>query len=291
MRSLHHMLKKMSAVYFLIAGSDLLAQQATIDYKKLDVALGIVKLCLVKSGSPNKDLGCVDSLRQLHDYCVERRLTSFYEKPSVLEMNRAVKYCPSVDNSFYHLRDFFALDEKNCVKGFETIPARLRSFHRNVSLTDLEEPFNYDFEKSQCKEFKRYVNLCEYVDGDLKKKAAPNGDKLPNLTKFLSKEKTCVPESNSSADHSLHKVDHLLSDYFNKNETEVYGRAILKLRTPSSVSNSSPNDCEQIRGSYSNLGCKKWESVSESDPIYLENAKFQERRLQKLDAGSANGTN
>jgi hypothetical protein len=45
--------------------------------------------------------------------------------------------------------------------------------------------------------------------------------------------------------------------------------------------------CEQVRSSYTVLGCKKWENVSDQDPIYLNEEEYKKRQLKKIDDAAA----
>jgi hypothetical protein len=156
-------------------------------------------------------------------------------------------------------------------------------------MIDLEEPFSYEFEKRSCKDYKRYVNLCIYVDGDLKNKPASSDQYLPNLTRFLEKKSACNPSQTDSIGFANSEIDSLIFNYINKKEPDIYNSIIKELqrkstRSISSTSGKSVNaHCEQVRTSYAVLGCQKWENVSDYEPVYMSQEQMRERRLKKLD--------
>lgn len=259
------------------------------NYKKLNHAASIMRECLSTVPSPDDNLGCVDSLRLLYDHCNQQRMAFYYYKRSTQEIFKDAEYCPLVDDSFMKLSNLFKLDEQKCIKGFETVANRIESFHKNKTMLDLEEPFSYQFEKSSCKDYKRYVNLCTYVDGDLKNKPATSDQYLPNLTRFLEKKSVCVPSQTDSIGFANSEIDSLIYNYLNKKEPDIYNSIIKDLRSKSTRTISSTTGhkvnahCEQVRTSYHVLGCKKWENVSDEDPIYMSEEQMKERRLKKVD--------
>lgn len=259
------------------------------DYKKLNHAASIMRECLSTVPSPDSNLGCIDSLRLLYDHCNQQRMAFYYYKRTNQEIFKDAEYCPLVDDSFMKLSNLFKLDEEKCIKGFETVANRIASYHRNKTMIDLEEPFSYQFEKSSCKDYKRYVNLCIYVDGDLKNKPVTSDQYLPNLTRFLEKKSACTPSQTDSIGFANSEIDSLIYNYINKNEPDIYNSIIKDLRSKSTRSISSTTGhkvnthCEQVRTSYNVLGCKKWENVSDDEPVYMSEEQMRERRLKKID--------
>ena len=255
-------------------------------YKQLDEAAATLKSCLANSPSQNPDLGCVDSLKQLHDYCTNNRLSFFYFKRKYTDVYIDAKYCKAVDASFPHLGSLFQLDEKACVKGYETVAAQLQSFHRNSTVTYIEDPFNYDFEKSRCKEIKKYVNFCAYVDGDVKNRPIDNNLKLPSLTQFMSRKSVCPPTNETTVDYGISNIESVLFKLLDNRKSDVYNTAATEIRKQGkrSIASDTNNYCEQTRLSFLNLGCQKWDLVSDEDPIYIEADKIRDRRLNQKDS-------
>lgn len=258
------------------------------DYKKLSHAARIMRECLSTLPSPDSNQGCVDSLRLLHDHCQQQRMSYYYYRRTNQEIFKDAEYCPLVDDSFMKLSNLFKLDEQKCIKGFETVANRIESFHKNKAMLEPEERFVYEYEKSNCKDFKRYVNFCAYVDGDLKNVPATSDVYLPKLTNILQKKAACNPTGEGVGSGSV-EIDNLLYTYINKKENDVYNNAIKDLRrrsvrSISSTTGKSVNgNCEEVRSSYVNLGCQKWENVSDEEPIYMSEEQFKERRLKKID--------
>lgn len=266
-----------------------------IDFKKMDSALYTLSSCLSNIPSSNRELGCVDSLKQLHDFCETRRRAFFYFKQRRADMNRLAKYCPVVDDAFAHLTSLFELDGKACIKGYESLPARLQSFHRNTSVTFLEERFTHDFEKSSCKDFRRYVNFCVYVDGDLKKRRVDTSDKLPDITKF--KDRTiCSVAGINDVGFGVSQIEGLLKISLTKSDQNGYNNAIqtLQMRNETAIAvNEPPTEvnfyCEKVRSSYLNLGCQKWEAISDDDPFYYDQETYEKMRRSKAGLGGSSG--
>lgn len=262
------------------------------DYKKLNHAAAIMRECLSTLPSPDEKQGCVDSLRLLYDHCTQQRMAYYYYKRTNQEIFKDAEYCPLVDDSFMKLSNLFKLDEQKCIKGFETVADRIESFNRNRPMIELEERFAYEYEKSSCKDYKKYVNLCAYVDGDLKNTPATRDEYLPKLTKFLEKKSVCANSVEGIGAGSA-EIDNLLFNYVSKRENDVYNNAIKDLRrqnvrTISSTTGKTVNgQCEQVRTSYVNLGCQKWDNVSDDEPIYMSEDQMKERRLKKVDDAAA----
>ena len=259
------------------------------NYKKLDHAARIMRECLSTLPSPDSNQGCVDSLRLLYDHCNQQRMAFYYYKRSNQEIFKDAEYCPLVDDSFIKLSNLFKLDEQKCIKGYETVANRIESFHKNKTMIEPEERFTYEFEKSSCKDYKRYVNLCAYVDGDLKNKPATSDEYLPQLTKFYEKKAACTPIESNNIGFANSEIDNIIYNYINKKEPDIYNSLIKDLRAKNKRSISSTTGqtvnahCEQVRTSYLVLGCKKWENVSNDDPIYLPEDEYTKRRLKKID--------
>jgi hypothetical protein len=258
------------------------------DYKKLNHAAAIMRECLSTLPSPDPNQGCVDSLRLLHDHCRQQRMAFYYYKRTNQEIFKDAEYCPLVDDSYMKLSNLFKLDEQKCIKGFETVANRIESFHKNKAMLEPEDRFVYEYEKSNCKDYKRYVNFCVFVDGDLKNVPASRDEYLPKLTYLIDKKASCNVVNDSIGSGSA-EIDNLLFNYMSKKENDVYNNAIKDLRrqnirTISSTTGKTVNgQCEQVRSSYLNLGCQKWENVSDEDPIYMSEDQMKERRLKKLD--------
>ena len=268
------------------------------NYKKLNHAAAIMRECLSTLPSPDEKQGCIDSLRLLYDHCTQQRMAFYYYKRSNQEIFKDAEYCPLVDDSFIKLSNLFKLDEQKCIKGYETVANRIESFHKNKSMIELEERFTYEFEKSSCKDYKRYVNLCAYVDGDLKNKPATSDEYLPKLTQFLEKKSACTPIKDDNIGYANSEIDSLIYNYVSKKDPDIYNSTIKDLRAKStrSISSTTGNTvnshCEQVRTSYAVLGCKKWENVSEEDPIYMPEEDYNKRRLKKIDdANSVKNSN
>jgi len=265
------------------------------DYKKLDRSAEILKHCF--KGTPNTDpqQGCIESLQQLHEHCVEQRQAFFVGvKRTMHEIFQDAKYCHLVDNSFGYvtLNRYFAQDEYQCVKGFETVANRLASFYKNSQMLRLEEPFAYDFEKASCKDFKKYVHFCEYVDGDLKNSTAVSYQNLPPLERYLEKKKICpVPSNSADPGYGVSQIDNLLKVNVTENSPDTYQKAIQVFREKQkrNIANTQEADfCKNLRGSYTNLGCQKWEKVTDEESIYYDLDDFRSRRIKKKPGGTSN---
>lgn len=261
---------------------------SSVEYQKLESALVVLNSCLKLAPKTTADLGCVDSLRMLYDYCIPKRMTLFYHKHSRLEIFRVARYCKPVDDSFFHLPTFFEFDAKSCVNGYENVSTRLESFHRHTSITSLDEKFNHDFEKAGCKDYRRYVNFCAFVDGDLKNSPVERIETLPDLSRFYRNPTACPIEDTTSVGYGVAKIDQLLAENMKQQNESPYGKAVRILQQEprrSMASEGSQNYCQQVRLGYEKLNCAKWESVSDEEPIYMKEDAFNKRRMQKKSGG------
>jgi hypothetical protein len=283
-------------VFFHSSSPALAKQIDRFDYKKLDRSAEILKQCF--KGTPNTDLqqGCIDSLQQLHEHCIEQRQAFFVGvKRTMHEIFMDAKYCPLVDNSFGYvtLNRYFNHDEQHCIKGYETVANKLSSFYKNSGMLRLEEPFAYDFEKASCKDFKKYVHFCDYVDGDLKNNKTVSYQYLPPLERYLEK-KFCPPNlAPDDPGYGVSKIDNLLKANVTTNNPDTYLKAIQELRENQkrNIANTKEAEtdyCKNIRGSYSNLGCQKWEKVTDEESIYYDLDDFRSRRIKKKPGGTSN---
>lgn len=244
----------------------------------------ILQECLYQHPSKNKSLGCTDAYQYMIALCKashEDDASKKYKNIAATYFNQA---CKLFDRSENQTARFFELDEKGCIYGYETIPDRIITLNKNKEL--LDEQFIYTYEKNSCKSFRTYVNLCAYVDGDLKEVFPKDYQKLPKLD--FQAAQVCSPGKFGA--NGIYTLNLDLSFLMTNPNNKIFETLISNYRSrmPSSQGNKLLV-CDQIRSSYNNLGCAQYENVKDGDPLYISQDEMQKKRL-KANETAAQGT-
>ncbi len=245
--------------------------------------------CMRGDPSTKKNLGCVDSFKYLNSVCSitkEENYRSRYKRNIRRYVSEACNLYNSSDNKLSY---FFELDEKSCVSGYETISDRLISLEKNKQFFD--ENFSYLYEKRSCKDFRTYVNLCVYVDGQLKNTLPKDYTKLPKVN--LAKKPDQVCRSTDVYAGGLNTVNVDMASLAIRPSSNVYDKLITNYRSrmPAGSEATSPT-CDEVRNSYNNFGCSRYETIADGDPIYYTEEEFRAIRIrEKQLSSSSRGSN
>ncbi|MGZ3726757.1 MAG: hypothetical protein ACXWQQ_13200 [Pseudobdellovibrio sp.] len=248
-----------------------------------------VLTCSKGEPSQNKTQGCVESFKYISGLCSVLKEDNFSKKYKKSQRKHVYEACDlyaKIENSKW--AQFIELDSKSCVSGYESIPDRIASVQKNKDFFD--ENFFSDYEKHSCKEFRTYVNLCVYIDGDLKDTLPKDYTKLPKID--YQKGSVACKSSDSNAG-GLNAVNSDIASLSGSPESKnVYEKLILDYRARKPASQgASVGPCNEVRNGYANLGCARFETVSDEDPIYYNEDDFRKLRIQKKQAGERNGGN
>ncbi|MBY0555385.1 hypothetical protein K2P97_12705 [bacterium] len=240
----------------------------------------IIQECINKHPSANKSFGCVDSYKYVNAVCNVMREENFKVRYKKFPRKYFQEACALSSKSEDYVLQFFDLDEKGCIKGYETERDRLLTLNKSKNL--LEDDFVYKYEKKTCKAFRAYVNLCTYVDGDLKTLFPTDYSNLPKID-YNSDIKSICSVKNPDKD-ALYKINHDIKYYASSPNVKPYDKVIMEYRSriPASVPGKDRKNrvCVVVRNSYDNLGCSRYEKSSEGDPIYFT---AEEMRLKRIE--------
>ena len=262
----------------------------------------IFEKCSDRSVSQNnepetEEFGCLDTYEFFKKIC-DKRLTVNYEyRNPEISARHFSDSCEFVERSNQLMLSFIDQDAKSCRKGFENLPTRLKSISEKEHSLPEGVPFRYEL--LSCKQIKTYVNLCAYIDGQLRANNNPNiNELLPNTNLAQSKLITCSED------------EKLLSSFYNFNQ-EIKKRSLniekpvlkdlishYRNRTPAGTKNS---DCEGVRSVFVNLRCFRYENISEADPLYYSQEDMTKMRMEsqqrvkdmnsgKINIWKSNGT-
>ncbi len=241
----------------------------------------VMKSCLLGSPSPNQNIGCVQAYRYMADLCRKRqtvRIDRRYEKDSLSYFTTA---CTFYDDIADHVSELFELDRKSCAPGFETAADGFVTVGKNADLLDDSALYNYG--RSSCQTFQTYVNLCTYIDGNLKTLMPKTYEKLPTVA-FSSNPavSNCKPKNN--ANDTIYRIDQDLSQLARGGTTaNVYEKIISDYRGRKPASQLTVPACDEIRMSYKNLRCNLFEDEN-NKPKKKKDSKPDEQQQTVSDA-------
>ncbi len=247
----------------------------------------VLVACLDQQPSLRSDIGCVDAVEFINAICKIRRDSPFklVSKKQTALQNES---CDLAVRAQTRWTSFFELDGKACKPGFGSLPERL------VSLKKYQDSFEddryYMYEKNSCKEFRSYVNLCVYIDGQLGDSLPEHYDKMPPLVFGQNEKELCKPEAADVEGFSAIHND--LARLTTSPQNKIYETVILKYRARKPAGQQLKSaSCEKIRTAYSNFGCEKYEKFNEGEPIYLTEKEMHDNRIKRNSESSVGGRN
>ncbi len=234
----------------------------------------IIEPCLEGTPTANKKLGCTESLNFFVALCEKKSATSFRK----IYLQRQQKYISQACEYTYQaegrVTKLFDLDEKACVPGYATIKERIESLYKNKDL--LDETAFYLYEKKSCKEYRNYVNLCIYIDGELKAYVPRDMSLLPKVNLAQNTNQRCFSKEDG--------LSNLTKDVLSEGESardNAFQKTILASRSRMPASKGATSkDCDQVRRSYIYFGCNRFEGLKDEDPIFISNEEMQKRRQE-----------
>lgn len=250
----------------------------------------VLQDCVRRIPSRNPALGCVESFKFMKTLCSVTDESNFKKKYRFFPIAYFDGACQLSARGDNRLPAFFELDVKSCVNGFGSVSEKLLSYYKNSELIEEsgEERFLYMFEKNSCKEFHKYVNFCEYVDGAYKKLLPQDNESLPKIDIGKDPKELCKPNDPHAS--GLYKIKYDLTALRFDQEGKIFNKLILSYRSQRSPADKSP-ECEQVRRTYANLECTKFESLTDGEPIWRTEDEMRNIRLnrdKKARGGSAN---
>jgi hypothetical protein len=261
-------------INFSLAKSPLSPFVKDID-KVFDKNREILETCTDKYLSPDKSTGCVDSFKYMYGICEVTHEHDFYNRYRRIPYAYFYRACKLSGKASTHIQHFFEQDEKSCAKGFETIRDRLESLEKSRDVLEelLNGKYAYNLEKSLCKDFRKYINFCEYVDGDLKNLEPTNFAFLPSVGNTTVLTNSCHPANPQSS--TILDISKEIKEAANQPTLSVYKNLVSKYknRIPASTAGVS-NDCENLRTSYRSFNCAKFEAFSDQEPIWLNEVDY-----------------
>lgn len=239
--------------------------------------------CLNKNPSPNPQIGCVQAYRYMTNLCKKRdsiRIDRRFLNDSLPYFTQA---CTFYDEMAEHVSELLDIDRQSCAPGFETPADGMVTVSQNADI--LDEASVYYYGLRSCATYQTYVNLCTYIDGDLKNLMPKTYEKLPTVD-FRSNPNAsnCKPKSNGE-NSTLYSIDQDLAKLARGGTNQnVYEKIITDYRSRKPAGQLTVSACDDIRTSYRNLRCNLFEDEKNKPRSVLEaeedrrNAKAAERR-------------
>lgn len=282
-------------LFFISICIIILTSQTTLalsdDFSETSVNKNILLNCVKNQKSPSTNYGCLDALSSIQASC-EKKKNQITTKPlKKNQRQQPIETCKIYEEFAKKSYDLFDIDAKSCVVGFETIFDRLLSLKKYNKL--LNNEISADYEKLSCRQFRKYVNVCVYADGNITTALPRNYSEMPALNLNSKSDSLCSPKNTSSMglylltkdiqklsetpDKSIYEK--LITDYRRKNKLQ-------KKRSPASDEDVS-GMCNSIRNTYAHVGCDRFEKFSDPDVIELyssveDEIKYNELHLKKL---------
>jgi hypothetical protein len=217
-----------------------------------------MKSCATGNPSSEPTIGCVQAYRYMTDLCKKRdiiRIDRRYEKDSRPYLTEA---CAFYDSMADHVSELFDTDRQSCAPGFETPADGFMTVSQNADI--LDEASVYNLGRRSCATYQTYVNLCTYVDGNLKELMPKTYEKLP-VVDFRSNPRAsnCKPRSNGE-NSTIYSIDQDLAKLAKGGTTKnVYETIIADYRARKPAGQLTLPACDDIRTSYKNLRCNLFE--------------------------------
>lgn len=235
--------------------------------------------CLDRVASKDVNHGCNDSLVYMSQLCQKRSDYDFRKVYLARQKSYVSQACEFTYKSEVKTDDFFDLDQKSCIHGYESLVGRLFSVRRQKDFFD--EAVMGRFEKRLCKEFKRFINLCVYIDGNLKNVLPNEFNRLPSVN--LAGNSVC-PSQSKNLDMP-EKIGLYITEISKRGlpREKIYEELILNLRKDqNSKPKGSEGDCSLLRTQYAGLSCESFEQVSDDDPLSDEELEKKNKRSKLL---------
>lgn len=254
--------------------------------------------CMSGRASPDKNISCVSAYRYVQEFCdvtheplYSRRYRSI--KKLTQRFEEACDLAGFVDGK---AEMFFEIDVGSCVASRANPQERLLMLEQNKEL--FTEGYEYLYKKNSCKEYRGYVNLCEFVDGSLKTAELQRTEFLPSLKFSRATEPTgsavCTPQ-NAKAAGGIYRMTQDLVELSQDPQDNIYKALITRYRAQRGPANTRNAVCQQVRNSYGNLGCAEFEKFLDGEPIYFNADDFRQIRIEQnkelRNGGRAGGQN
>ena len=240
----------------------------------------LFRKCLNGQSTSSAPSGCVETIDYFQKFCEDKK-SNLFRKASQAKQNFSDS-CDLVALAETKLQKLFEVDEKMCRPGFRSSSEQL------ISLARIKDYFLetdvYMFEKNSCKDMQKYVNLCRYIDGDMKELVPKNQGQLPDI--FLqSKDSVCVMDGFDVDSLALLKRE--LASVAKNPSLNAHHLVVMKFRSRQFLSATTIDpSCEGLRNIYKNLSCQKFESLNEGEPIYFSTDEMRARRIQRQSGSS-----
>lgn len=244
----------------------------------------VMSACLKQYPSPNQNIGCVQAYRYMTDLCRKRDLIKIdrrYEKDSSPYFEAA---CRFYDETADHVSELFDLDRKNCAPGFETVPDSFITVRQNADLLDESAIYNYGL--NTCKSYQSYVNLCTYVDGDLKTLMPKTYDKLPavDFSSNPNPNNSCATKSQGR--DTISRINQDLAKLARGGvSANVYETIIKDYRARKPAGHLTLPVCDEVRMAYKNMLCNLYED--ENNKPKPKGPQKDPQQQTVTDAGSS----
>lgn len=244
----------------------------------------IMDQCMEGTASSDKKQGCIDNLNYFTSFCQKKDIVRFRKKFLQRQQDYFSQACEYTYKAEGQISKLFDLDEKACIPGYVTIKERLESLYKNKEL--LDDTAFYLYEKKSCKQYRNYVNLCVYIDGDLKAYEPRDMSLLPKVNVAQAANPGCY-----SSEDGLTMLTKDVSLEGESAKDSAFHQTILASRSRMPASKGATSkDCDQVRRSYIYFGCSKFEGIKDEDPIFISIEEMKQRRQQQLN-GSGSGAN
>lgn len=248
------------------------------------------KACLAGNPSPEPTVGCVQAYRYMFDLCKKRpdlRIDRRYEKDSRHFLTDA---CAYHDGLADHIAELFDIDRDNCAPGFETPADGFKTVKQNADI--LDESTIYYYGVRSCSTYQTYINLCSYIDGNLKDFMPKTYDKLPVVDLAANPQvSNCKPGSNGE-NATIYNFNQDLAKHARGGTVKnIYEPVIAEYRARKPASQLTLSACDDLRTSYKNLRCNFFEDEKNKprSVVEAEEDRKDARAAQRSKNASSRG--
>lgn len=250
------------------------------------------KACLEGKPSPEPTVGCVQAYRYMFDLCKKRpdlRIDRRYDKDSRHFLTDA---CAYHDGLADHIAELFDIDRDNCAPGFETPADGFKTVMQSADI--LDEATIYYYGVRSCTTYQTYINLCTYIDGDLKNFMPKSYDKLPMLDFSSDAQVSKCKPKNKGENSTIASFNQDLARLARGGTTKnIYETVITDYRNRKRAGQLTLSACDDLRTSYRNLRCNFFEDERNKPRSVLEaeedrrDARAAERRKNGSSGGGS----
>lgn len=252
--------------------------------RRLPANRRVILECMSGRASPDKNISCVNAYKYVQEFCDVTREPLYkrrYRSLQKLTM-RFEEACDLSDSIDGKLEYFFEIDVKSCVTGHRTLQEQLAILQQNSDI--FSEYYTDMYKRNSCREYRSYVNLCEFVDGNLKTADPYRAEFLPTLQFSRAAKpqdtKACATQNKKTA-AGIDRMTQDLAELSQNPQQNVYKMLVTKYRSQRKPANAPNAVCEQVRNSYHNLGCVVFEKYLDEEPIYFNAEDFRENRIKR----------